>query len=229
MTAEQEQMVLDNLPLVTVVLKKLHIGKDAWEDLFQEGCCGLILAVNRFDASKGYAFSTYACSYIEGVILTYKNRKSEVYHGLKMPRQYLEDYNKAKRYAEENNLDIEKDKELITKETGLKLVTLGVTSLDKKVCNTERDNIFVGDMISDPKDCFESIEVDTLIQSVMKYLRLELSHLEYNIISISMKYYVETGDKLKQHEIAKEAGCSQSTVTRTFQKSLKLLREANII
>lgn len=43
--------------------------KYSYEDLFQEGCLGLMKAVNRFDTSRGIKFSTYAYPYVDGQIL----------------------------------------------------------------------------------------------------------------------------------------------------------------
>lgn len=43
--------------------------KYTYEDLFQEGCVGLMKATNRFDSSRGIKFSTYAYSYVDGAIL----------------------------------------------------------------------------------------------------------------------------------------------------------------
>ncbi|EPY2275170.1 sigma-70 family RNA polymerase sigma factor [Clostridium sporogenes] len=43
--------------------------KYSYEDLFQEGCVGLMKATNRFDTSRGVKFSTYAYSYVDGQIL----------------------------------------------------------------------------------------------------------------------------------------------------------------
>lgn len=42
-------------------------------DEYAEGCVGLIEAARRFDASRGFKFSTFACNYIRGYILSWKN------------------------------------------------------------------------------------------------------------------------------------------------------------
>ncbi|WP_434302634.1 sigma-70 family RNA polymerase sigma factor [Clostridium botulinum] len=43
--------------------------KYTYEDLFQEGCVGLMKAANRFDSNRGIKFSTYAYLYVDGAIL----------------------------------------------------------------------------------------------------------------------------------------------------------------
>lgn len=39
---------------------------ESYEDLLQVGCIGLIRAIERFDLSKGHAFSSFAIPYIRG-------------------------------------------------------------------------------------------------------------------------------------------------------------------
>lgn len=43
--------------------------KYSYEDLFQEGCLGLMKAANRFDSRREVKFTTYAYSYVDGQIL----------------------------------------------------------------------------------------------------------------------------------------------------------------
>jgi RNA polymerase sigma factor (sigma-70 family) len=74
---ERDNFIEGNLPLVTTRVMKCNKGIFD-NDLFQEGSCGLIQAVDRFDASKGFAFSTYGVRYIDGYILTYKNKDCNI-------------------------------------------------------------------------------------------------------------------------------------------------------
>ena len=52
------------------LFKQFHFRYD-WQDLFQMGCVGLMEAVNKFDESKGYKFSSYAYMTIKGTILNF--------------------------------------------------------------------------------------------------------------------------------------------------------------
>ena len=52
------------------LFKQFHFKYD-WQDLFQMGCVGLMEAVNKFDESKGYKFSSYAYMRIKGTILNF--------------------------------------------------------------------------------------------------------------------------------------------------------------
>lgn len=64
----KEQMILSNLGIVFSVMKSLSIPLTD-EDMFQTGTIGLLKAINTFDTSKGYQFSTYAFSIVRNELL----------------------------------------------------------------------------------------------------------------------------------------------------------------
>ncbi len=64
----REKMVENNLGLVHACAGKFKNRGVDYEDLFQAGCVGLIKAVDGFDESLGYVFSTYAVPAILGEI-----------------------------------------------------------------------------------------------------------------------------------------------------------------
>lgn len=73
LTDEQRKLVEDNLSLVPYTLKKYYPDfarmPIEYEDLKGHGYCALCNAAETFDTSKGFSFSTYACSAIRGYIL----------------------------------------------------------------------------------------------------------------------------------------------------------------
>ncbi len=83
----RNQIVELNLGLVR---KEAHFWvnqcQETYDDLLQVGSIGLINAIDKFEISKGCAFSTFAIPYIRGEIQHYLRDKSSV---LRMPRRWF--------------------------------------------------------------------------------------------------------------------------------------------
>lgn len=67
-TDSREEMINQNIGLVHSIANRFRGRGADYDDLFQSGCVGLIKAVDHFDESKGFAFSTYAVPVIMGEI-----------------------------------------------------------------------------------------------------------------------------------------------------------------
>ena len=68
----REQLILQYAPLVKYVMGRLAISLPAildYEDILSAGTIGLIEAVERYDASKGVKFETYAIARVKGAII----------------------------------------------------------------------------------------------------------------------------------------------------------------
>lgn len=68
MSKEKKRFVEENLGLVHSCANRFRGRGVEYDDLFQAGCVGLVKAANGFDASLGFAFSTYAVPAILGEI-----------------------------------------------------------------------------------------------------------------------------------------------------------------
>ncbi len=67
-TVDRNRMIEENIGLVHSIAKRFKGRGVDYEDLFQSGCIGLIKAVDNFDESMGFQFSTYAVPVIMGEI-----------------------------------------------------------------------------------------------------------------------------------------------------------------
>ncbi len=63
----RDEFIKNNIALVHSVSKRFK-GRAEYDDIFQAGCVGLIKAVDNFDESRGFQFSTYAVPVIMGEI-----------------------------------------------------------------------------------------------------------------------------------------------------------------
>src|SRR5512144_1601028 len=71
-SAERERLILDHLPQVRLIARRIHErlpGSVGLEDLVSTGIVGLISAIDRFDASQNVKLKTYAEYKIRGAIL----------------------------------------------------------------------------------------------------------------------------------------------------------------
>lgn len=92
--AAKEQLINSNLKLVVYVAKKYKGTDLGLLDLIQEGNFGLIAAIDKFDYTLGYKFSTYATYWIKQAIsraIVNKNRP------IRLPAHIVEKYNKIKK------------------------------------------------------------------------------------------------------------------------------------
>lgn len=65
---DRDKKITENICLVHSIANRFRNRGADYDDLFQAGCVGLIKAVDNFDESKGFAFSTYAVPVIMGEI-----------------------------------------------------------------------------------------------------------------------------------------------------------------
>ncbi len=67
-TSNRNKMIEENIGLVHSIARRFKGRGEEYDDLYQAGCVGLIKAVDNFDESKGFLFSTYAVPVIMGEI-----------------------------------------------------------------------------------------------------------------------------------------------------------------
>lgn len=80
--------------LWSLARKKAHNDPQILYDLFQEGCIGFIKAYRRYDASKGYNFSTYAVPKILGeIIRCLKDTNPQTGQLIRQPRDKTKRHN----------------------------------------------------------------------------------------------------------------------------------------
>lgn len=102
---ERNEFISNNVRLVAFIIDKYfkdYIGTDLYEDIFQEGCLGLIKAADRFNIGKGCTFSTYASSIIVGTIKSYLNTCS---HTIRPTRTALNEMWKNKSEVDYDSFD----------------------------------------------------------------------------------------------------------------------------
>ncbi|MEO0536486.1 MAG: RNA polymerase sigma factor SigF [Cyanobacteria bacterium P01_A01_bin.123] len=222
----RNQLVQMNIGLVRREAHRwVHQSGESFEDLMQVGSLGLIRAIERFDLSKGYAFSSFAIPYIRGEIQHYLRDKGGA---MKIPRRWQALQNQSTRVIRALQVDLHRqptDIEVaqameITLEEWHQVKLAGrnrsLISLDAPMAEGEEGVASLGDLLPDPK--YRSFQ---LAQEDQIRLQLALSQLERRTREVLEFVFLKD---LTQKETAEQLGISAVTVSRRVKKGLKCLR-----
>ena len=230
LTEEQKLLVENNMALVNYIIRKrIHIGQDDYEDLFQEGCYYLCKAALDFNPDLGFQFSTYAGSLIWGGISKYKKFNSFQRHGIKVPRNLLDIDHKIKSVCSTSDYDIEnkEDMQYILECLGVKsYIPLETVSMQTEIHDNEGHiGTCLGDLIPDVFKGYEEVELNCYIEDLLNKFRKEFGERSYNIIVWLIHNYLSYGDTFTQLDIANTWGISQGQVSRILKRCKKIIRE----
>jgi RNA polymerase sigma-B factor len=197
-----------------------------YEDLVQVGCIGLIRAIERFDMSKGVAFSSFAIPYIRGEIQHYLRDKSP---SVRIPRRWQEIQRQAVwviRDLQEDLGRIPTDAEVAQaleistenwQEIKLASKNRSVISLDAPVADEDNGTVSLADLMPDPQyRSFQLAQEDQirLQQALVKLEKMTRQVLEFVFLH-----------DLTQKETAERLGISSVTVSRRVKKGLESLKD----
>lgn len=73
----KDVIIMHNLRLITSYINSNHLSRKDKEDLFYVGVEGLTIAVNTFDITKNFAFSSYATKCIKNSIIAYIKKENK--------------------------------------------------------------------------------------------------------------------------------------------------------
>ncbi|MDD6620643.1 MAG: sigma-70 family RNA polymerase sigma factor [Eubacteriales bacterium] len=212
-TDTREEMIKANIGLVHSIANRFRGRGADYEDLFQSGCVGLIKAVDKFDESKGFAFSTYAVPVIMGEI----RRIFRDGGAIKVSRSLKEKAIKAqalrekfinKELREPTVSELSKMLDCTEEETA-EILNVITPMISLNSCGDDGEDTL--DIPIDESDqLFDRISVHQLI-----------SHLDKNEQKIiDMRYY----KGYTQSKTAKALGVSQVQISRKEKSILQKLR-----
>lgn len=222
----RNKIITDHLYIAEILAKKYANRGIEYDDLFQVASMGLVFAVDRFDVSKGYKFSSFATPTIVGEIKRYFRDKGWV---IRVPRR-IQELSKqvnmvktglAQELQKQPTVDDIADRLGVSVEEVLETMEASKVyspqSLDKTFdTNAEDNDSSLGDIIGYEDESFADIDFEDLV----KRLTENLNEVEKKI------FYYRFFEKRTQISIADELGVSQMTISRLEKKIIKKSRKA---
>lgn len=226
----RQRMIQSNLRLVINIAKRYQNTSLSLVDIIQEGNTGLIHAVEKFDATKGFRFSTYAVWWIKNNIERFIMNQSRT---IRVPIHVGKVYKRILKTARELDLDTSCTKDIQTIAEVLEMDHEEVAdilsnyfseaSLDKAISTQSDSETSLIDLIEDNSIIKPSDEIEE--NNTRKHLFSVLANLsERNRTIIELRFGLGREEPLSLHVIGQRLSMSRERVRQIIKVSLQQIK-----
>ncbi len=230
--AAKQRFISANLRLVVSVAKRYGRGAMPLLDMVQEGNAGLIRAVEKFDYSKGFKFSTYATWWVRQAITRGIAQQARI---VRLPVHVAEQINQvsAARHSLSRLLGREPDSAEIAAELGIEVsrvldlesIAREHLSLDAPLdtdSETSLGDLMAGAQLPGPDDFVISADMANRVEALLANLDDRSADI------LKRRYGLMDGHQAKLSEIAEHWGITPERVRQIERAAMSALRSPSL-